>query len=174
MSSSPPTPKPDLVLVETVDNDIRCDGTDPQNYTTFGAELAEALRALTHGAPEARVFVVSQWATVQAYTDAIKDDPGWRQDQSGDGACDIFDAAGVLQPARIAYLQDIVDHYLAELAATCAQFPACRYDQGAMQRMTVVPADLTPDGGHLSVQGHRKHAELTWAALQEAGLVAPG
>ena len=167
-------PKPDLVLVTSVDNDIRCDGTDPENYDTFGAELTKALRALADGAPQARIFLVSQWATVQAYTDAIKDDPVWREDRAGDGPCDLFDVTRVPQPARIAYLQDIVDHYHAELAASCAQIPACRYDQGAMQRMTVVPADLTSDGSHLSVQGHRKHAELTWAALQEAGLVEPG
>jgi len=167
-------PKPDLVLVTSVDNDIRCDGTDPQNYDTFGAELADALRALTDGAPQARIFLVSQWATVQAYTDAIKNDPVWREDQAGDGPCDLFDVTRAPQPDRIAYLQDIVDHYHAQLAASCAQIPACRYDQGAMQRMTVVPADLTPDGSHLSVQGQRKHAELTWAALQVSGLVGPG
>jgi lysophospholipase L1-like esterase len=167
-------PKPDLVVVTSVDNDIRCDGSDPQNYDAFGAELTDALRALADGAPQARIFLVSQWATVQAYTDAVKDDPVWREDQAGDGPCDIFDVTRVPQPARIAYLQDIVDHYHAQLAASCAQIPTCRYDQGAMQRMTVVPADLTSDGSHLSVQGHRKHAELTWAALQEAGLVEPG
>jgi hypothetical protein len=44
-------------------------------------------------------------------------------------------------------------------------FPTCRYDDGALYRMTITAEDLALDGIHLSVSGHRKQAALEWRVL---------
>ncbi len=62
-------------------------------------------------------------------------------------------------------MQKIVNSYHARIASTCAQVAACRHDGGALQRMTLVPRDLSPDANHLSIEGLGKMAALAWAAL---------
>ena len=60
----------------------------------------------------------------------------------------------------MAALQKIVDAYHARIASTCARVSNCRYDQGALQRLKLVPEDLSSDANHLSIQGHRKMAAV--------------
>jgi hypothetical protein len=55
--------------------------------------------------------------------------------------------------------------YHKQIAATCARFRNCRYDNGALYRMVIQRADLTPDANHLSVRGQRKMAATAWAVL---------
>ena len=38
-------PAPDVVLIQVVDNDVRCDGTDLENCTAFGTALGATLTA---------------------------------------------------------------------------------------------------------------------------------
>ena len=158
-------PLPDLFLIQTLDNDIRCDGTDPQHYESFGARLTEALQVIASGAPNARIFIVSQPGTVANNADVTSGHPDWIAKWQGDGPCDAFDKTGKLSTAHVAGLQDITDHYFAQEASSCAQFPNCTYDDGAWQRMVVVSEDFSDDGNHPSIQGHAKRAQVTWAAL---------
>ena len=158
-------PVPDLFLIQSVDNDIQCDGTDARNYAPFAATLQRTLEFINRRAPKAHIFFVSQWASVANYTTAIEKIPAKRAAESGNGPCNVFDPSGRLRPAGMASLQKLVDAYHARLASTCARVRNCRYDQGALQRMTVVPQDLTPDANHLSIRGQRKMAAMVWAAL---------
>jgi hypothetical protein len=72
------TPAPDVILVQIVDNDIKCDGTDPQNYAPFAEKLTAALQAVTKAVPSAHIYLVSVWGSVQSYTDAAKAVPAAR------------------------------------------------------------------------------------------------
>ena len=54
-------PLPELFLIQSVDNDMRCDGTDADNYAPFAATLTEVL------------IVSSPWATVQNYGQVGRD-----------------------------------------------------------------------------------------------------
>jgi hypothetical protein len=56
-------PAPALVIVQTIDNDIRCDGTDPQNVPVFGASSKDALTAVTQARPTRRSW---SWASSAA------------------------------------------------------------------------------------------------------------
>jgi hypothetical protein len=159
-----PTP-PELVLVQTVDNDKRCDGTDPKNYKPYAATLSRALRTLTQGLPRAQIFIVSVWASVRNYTNVIKNIPSARADNTGTGPCDVFDQSGKVRPAGVASMEKIIDGYHRQVAATCAHFRNCRYDHGALYHMVIQRADLAPDSNHLSIRGHRKMAATAWAAL---------
>ena len=158
-------PLPELILIQTIDHDIKCDGTDPQNYQPFGDTLTEVLEVLATGAPNAKIFVVTQPGTVARNADATEANPSWVSNWQGDGPCDAFDPSGQRADDKIAALQDITDHYFAVQAGRCAKFPNCSDDQGAWQRMTIDAADFTPDGNHPSIQGAAKRAAVTWTAL---------
>jgi plastocyanin len=158
------TPTPDLVLVQSIDNDIHCDGTDDANYEPYRAHLTEVLDTLTTGLPNAEIFFVSQWADVATYDRAAV--PLRSQQFTGGGPCDVVDPTTTqIDPAREAYLQGLVDHYFGIITETCAKYPTCRTDGGALQHMDLAPEDLSPDLNHLSVSGHARMAAITFEAL---------
>ncbi len=159
-------PTPDLFLVQSVDNDVACDGSDPRRYKPFGAALVRVLEVITEGAPNARIYLPSQWATTQNFANVVKAArPGRRAAFSGTGPCDFLTKEGRVLPARVAYLEKVVTAYHAQLAASCARFPNCVYDGGATHRAKFVLADMSYDLSHLSVQGHRKVAAIAWSVL---------
>src|SRR3954447_8058310 len=57
-------PVPDLVLINSIDNDIQCDGTDEGNYDAFETQIYDVLTFLEKKAPGIRVFFVDQWTSV--------------------------------------------------------------------------------------------------------------
>ena len=75
-------PRPAIVLVEIVDNDIRCDGTDPENYAPFARTLTLALQAVANGAPDAELYLTSVWATTDTYARVVATLPAARQGTS--------------------------------------------------------------------------------------------
>jgi lysophospholipase L1-like esterase len=158
------TPAPDLVIIQSIDNDIQCDGSDPQNYGPYGRKLTGVMESLTQDLPKADVFFVSQWADVKEYDRVARSiDPAHI---TGTGPCDPIDLeTRKLDPKHEAYLQHLVDHYWGIVTAVCAQYPTCRTDKGAMQTMRLVKGDLAEDLNHLSVAGHHKMAALAWQAL---------
>jgi hypothetical protein len=161
-------PPPGLVLIQSIDNDIQCDGTDPQNYGPFRRTLTKVLDAVTRDLPDADIFFVDQWANVKEYDRAaIHVNP---DSLTGTGPCDVVNSAtGKLDAKREVYLQGLVDHYFAIIVDVCRQYPTCRTDEGAMQKMQLEPADLTSDASHLSVAGQHKMAAIAFAALYPRG-----
>jgi hypothetical protein len=158
-------PAPDVVFVEGVGDDIRCDGTDEQNYAPFQASFTTLLRSITKNAPTAKIYVLSDWTDVADYTNAISSLPSVVASNENDSPCSLFDVVGAPVPANITYLQDVTDHYDHALQVACAAFPNCHYDNGAMQHLAIGPADLTSDGENLSVTGLRKYADLVWSTF---------
>lgn len=158
-------PTPELFVIQSVDNDIRCDGTDARNNAPFAATLRRTLEFINRRAPKAPIFVVGYWATVQNYAKTIASIPAKRAAESGNQLCSVLDPSGRLRPAGMASLRRIVDAYHARIAATCARVSNCRSDKGALQRLTLVRRDLSPDANHLSIQGLRKMAAIAWEAL---------
>ena len=148
------TPLPELFLIQSVDNDMRCDGTDADNYAPFAATLTEVL------------IVSSPWATVQNYGQVAAQLPGPRAANSGTGPCDQFDPSGKPVPAHWRTLEGITLHYLGELKSVCAKFPACQYDNDALYHIKITTDDITTsDGFHLTIAGLRKQAALEWRVL---------
>jgi hypothetical protein len=161
-------PLPDVVIIQTIDNDIRCDGTDAANEKAFGSTLDGVLTTIEEKDPGAQVFLVSQWASVKTYVAAVKDLPSALTDASGNGPCDTFTFGGQVRPAGIASLQRLVDAYFTTVQHVCDAHPRCWTDHGAMQRMPVRRSYLTDDLSHLSVRGHAVMARYAWAALPSA------
>jgi lysophospholipase L1-like esterase len=160
-------PLPDLVLIQTIDNDIRCDGTDPDNYQPFADTLEQVLATIEEQDEGAQVFFVGQWGSVEEYTTAISRLPSAVAANQGTGPCDVFTPEGKRNPKAEAYLQQVVDAYFARIADVCSRHAQCWTDEGAMQTMTLAPADLTDDHNHLTVRGQRRMAEIVWAALPD-------
>jgi len=159
-------PRPGLVTIMTVDNDIRCDGSDSSNYGSFAATLARALRIINVGAPKARILLVSSpWSTVEQYAAAISSNPDLVRENSGSGKCDLFNVKGKPAPGNRRYLQKIITGYYAVLARTCAHAAGCVYDRGALGHLAITLGEMTTDHNHLSIAGHRKVAVLEWSVL---------
>src|SRR4051794_27914325 len=53
-------PNPRLVIVQTMDSEITCDGNISENVGSFGATLKEALTSITTAAPKAKLLLVGQ------------------------------------------------------------------------------------------------------------------
>jgi hypothetical protein len=159
-------PRPDLFLIETVDNDVRCDGTDAANIAPFAATLEDVIRKISLGAPDSHIFIVSSpWSTTESYFRVAQQHPGARASNTGTGVCDLFSPSGQPLPEHQTALDQIAQQYLATLESVCAKFPACRYDKGALHGLKVTPDDVTPEGFHLTISGQKKVAAIEWAAL---------
>ena len=160
-------PTPDVVLVEILDPDMRCDGTDPANYGPFGETLERVLDRLTGEIPGVQVFFVSPWANADLWTDWVAGHEGKRRRNSGTGPCAVFDPQGERRPEGIRSQQQIIDSYRAEITRACGQHPGCFTDEGAELSFIPTDADVASDLAHLSVAGHRKYAEIAWEALPD-------
>ena len=158
-------PLPDVVIVQTIDNDMRCDGTDPENYAAFGSSLEHALRLVQNKVPGASLFLVSQWATVQTWSVWASHHREQVISNSGNGPCDVFTPDGRVRRAGVRSMQSIVDSYWAQVEKVCAALPDCYTDGGAMQSMKVTDRDVAADLNHLAIEGHAKMAAIAWKAF---------
>lgn len=163
--------KPQLVLVQIGDDDIRCDGRDASRAAGFRDGLTTQLQALAKGLPQARIHVVSPWGTVSSYIRAIQSlGLGVRLEHAGKGVCSLFaPSTGAVVPAHVAYVKRTLAAFSGAMAAACKAVPTCTYDGGAAARMTVTAADLGWRHQHLSIKGHAKLAAIEWAALYGKG-----
>ena len=160
-------PVPDLFLIQTVDNDIRCDGSDEANYEAFGSTLGRALDVIADKAPDAEIVLVSSpWGTVENYTEVLAATPAGVAHLAGDGPCDALEATGAERPDAMAHLQEVIDTYLAQVQDRCAEYPQCRYDDGAFRNVVITAADLSPDLNHASIAGHAKLAAVVWPMFE--------
>jgi hypothetical protein len=164
-------PRPDLFVIQILDNDIRCDGTDQKNFLKFRGTLTKALKALAKRAPAAHIFVVSQFGsptTALATTTRAQR----RQFGGGSGPCDAVDASGRIIPERLAYLESVIHGYEAALASACKQVTRCRYDGGAFGRIVDRTEYVSArDPNHFSIKGHAKAASVAWAAMRRTGVI---
>ena len=160
------TPLPELFLIQSVDNDIRCDGTDDANYASFGTEFAAALQRIAKGAPEASILVVSSpWASAANYSEVVGQTAAGLAANTGTGPCDLFDDEGRLQPEHLAYFEAVAARYFEEIDTSCSKLPRCYYDDGALHRLPITADDITPDLNHLSISGQSKQAAIEWEVL---------
>lgn len=162
--------KPQLVLVEVIDRNIKCDGSTETDLSGYGARFAATLDTLTQGLPDARIVVVSQWGSSASYVRYLKSLPvGTRLKHAGKKPCQLVESpSGRVSPARVAYANRIVAGEEAQLRAACKQHPHCRYDGGAAHRVNLTPADVGLFQFSPSGQGQAKLAAAEWPVIQSA------
>jgi hypothetical protein len=161
-------PLPDIVLVQSIDNDIRCDGTDEQNYDPFEQSVREVVGYLEQADPGVKLFFVDVWGSAQEYDDAVSTLPHGIDHITDTGPCAAYTPDGKRHPEHEAYLQQVVDAYFARLEKVCAEVEGCATDGGALRDFGLAPQDLTPDLNHLMPSGQAKMAEIVWDHLPPA------
>jgi hypothetical protein len=161
-------PKPELMVVQIMDNDMVCPAT-ASDYAQFRAGVIAALKVLAERAPESLIFVVSQFGSPATSAKAMS--PSQRLRLAGSGPCDFINLTGKIVPTKVPRLDRVIHAYEAQLAGACKQFPRCRYDGGAFGRIVDRRVYMSEDLNHFSVRGHAKAAAVAWAALQRVGFV---
>ena len=165
VTEQPPSP---VVVIQIMDNDIICPASK-QDLTQFQDTFQTALRTLDEGLPTSRLFVVSQFGSPASNVAAST--PAQRRKYGSTGPCAYLDLKGHPVPTKIKRLDDTIHGYEARLAAGCAKFARCVYDDGAFGNVVDRPQYIAIDGAHFSVAGHAKAAAVAWGAMRRGGLV---
>jgi hypothetical protein len=159
-------PNPALVIIQTIDNDIRCDGSDEANVSVFGEHLDEALTLITNSSPDSHILVLEQQGRPATYAAMLMDLP--EDNVGGTGMCDFFDYSGRLVPEALDTLTGIIEAYEAEQARVCATYPQCQTDGGVLKAYVDAVDDYsTLDLNHASVTGLAHKAEMLWPVVAD-------
>src|SRR4051794_5688195 len=160
-------PNPALVIVQTLDDDITCDGDISANVRGFGATLKTAIRSITTAAPKAKVLIVGQLGRPSATFVATLVDkhPTVKAELTGSGPCDFYDEGGHLNKAGFRTLTKIINRYEAEEARVCSAFKNCATDGGVRAAYTDTLANFTNDWNHINVRGQAQEAEIIWPVV---------
>jgi TolB protein len=161
-------PQPGLFVVQIMDNDMVCPAS-ARDYAAFRSAFVSALSVLAKGAPESRIFVVSQFGSPG--TSARSLTRAERRTFGGTSPCDFVDPNGRIVPRKVARLEKVIHGYETELQAGCERFSQCRYDGGAFGRIVDKREYVSSDLNHFSIKGHAKAAAVAWEAMKRAGLV---
>ena len=162
-------PYPALAIISTVDNDIRCDGTDDAHIPEFGAQVKAALEQIHEASPNTHMLVVGQPGrpSIPFIETLVAAVPDQREALTGTGMCDFFDPDGTLVEDNVVTLTGIIDAYEVEQARVCAEVPNCVTDGGVRAAYVDTLDNFAPDYAHLNVAGQAAEAELIWPVAQE-------
>jgi hypothetical protein len=159
-------PTPALVVVQTIDNDIRCDGTDGTHVPEFGVALRDALQVVNTASPDSRILVVGQLGrpSPSFVKKLVAEDPTVKAGLMGSGMCAFFGLDGALNKKGFDAGTSIIEDYETEQARVCATVPNCRTDDGARAAYVDRLENFSSDWNHLNVRGQTEIAEITWPA----------
>jgi hypothetical protein len=157
-------PHPALVIVQSIDADIRCDGTDNSHVPQFGAALRDALLVIQKASPGSRILVVGQLGrpSITFVRQLVAKAPEVKSELTGTGPCDFFTPDGRLAPKNFATLTTLIDGYEAEQARQCASVPLCAVDGGVRAAYVDKLENFSSDWNHLNVKGQAAAAQLIW------------
>lgn len=156
-------PFPALVIIQVIDNDIRCDGTDADHVPEFGASLAEALKVITDASPKSQILVLGQPGRPAKFAASLAKHPELKAGATGRGPCDLFTPGGTVNKANIAALTAVIEGYEAEQVRVCGTVPQCHTDEGVSATFDEDAGDLVLN--HPSVHGHARLAQLFWPTV---------
>jgi hypothetical protein len=160
-------PTPELVVVQGIDNDMACDTVSQK---PFQAAFARVLDVLATGAPDASIFVVSQFGSPGTWARALTLKQRIRMG-GGSGPCTFIGGDGAIRPKQLAYLETVIHRYEAAVAIACRAVVSCRYDGGAFGRVVDRREWISDDLNHFSLEGNAKAAAVAWAALKRVGFI---
>ena len=166
-------PRPELAIIQTIDSDIRCDGTDPDHVGDFGTAVRAALQVIADASPNTKVLIITEpgrpATELKGMARAIATNPSAKAVYTGSAPCGMYDeSTGRLVPARIKALTRIIAGYEREQARVCAQFPTCSTDRGGLASFQRAPDLVSNDFNHLNAAGLSALAEAVWPYAQQA------
>ena len=153
-------------MVQTIDSDMRCDGTDGAHVPEFGVALRDALQVVTTASPDSRIIVVGQLGrpSPSFVKKLVAEDPTVKEGLTGSGMCDFFGPDGALNKKAFDTLTSIIEDYETEQARVCAMVPNCGTDDGARAAYVDRLENFSSDWNHLNVRGQAEVAEITGPA----------
>ena len=159
-------PAPMLAIIQTVDNDIRCDGS---NVGDVGRSLAAALAVISESSPNTKILVVGQAGrpSVSFIEELVAHDPSTKADLTWDDDCSFFDAKGQLREEGVAKLSAVIDAYEAETARVCAAVPNCATDGGVRKAYVDDLMNFSSDYAHFNERGQAAMAKLIWPVVED-------
>jgi hypothetical protein len=157
-------PVPELAIIQTVDNDIRCNAS---NVADVGASLDKALTLIHDRSPKTKILVAGQLGRpdVAYVTSLVAAHPEAKSDLTWDDPCSFFGADGKLRPEGFKNLTAAIDAYEAETARVCAKVQNCASDGGVRKAWRDRLELFASDWAHLNAAGQRAEAENTWPAV---------
>src|SRR6476620_3225579 len=169
MSALERVPVPALAIIQSIDADIRCDGTDAENVKLFGENIQVVLATITKASPNTQILVVGQLGRPSAafISELVEREPSQKDALTGTGPCDFFDDSGTLVLSNLQTLTSIVNSYEEEQTRVCAQFPNCHTDGGVRAKYVDKIPNFSPDFNHLNVAGQAAEAGLIWPVVEE-------
>lgn len=162
-------PNPALVIIQTIDGDLRCDLDDPELVSAFGANVAAVLDDITTAAPDAAVLMVDQLGrpSTSYVQELVAAHPEQQAALTWDDECSFFDPSGQLSPAGFANLTEVIERFEAEQARVCATVPTCRTDGGARAAYVDTFENMSADFAHLNARGNAAAAALVWPIVAD-------
>jgi len=160
-------PAPALALIQTIVNDITCDGRDARRIPVFGTEVRKALDTITTASPMTQIVIVTVVGRPAEQAAVLASDKGASARLAGTHRCSLFIGPGRVDPTGVAMQTRLVQAYEAEMRRVCAEVPQCHTDGGALASYEHRRQDLAWDLKHYAVSGHRRFAELVWPTVAE-------
>lgn len=162
-------PIPALVIISTIDNDIRCDGTDAEHIPELGQDVGATLDIITKSSPNAQVLIVGQLGRPDPsfIRKLVGHDASVKAALTGAGMCDFFNPRGALVRGHFKTLTEIIDAYEAEEARVCAEYRQCHTDGGVRAAYKDKLANFAPDWAHGNIVGQATAAANIWPVVEQ-------
>ena len=164
-------PTPRLALIQIMDNDIRCDGTDAAHLPEFRAQVRSTVQKLVDASPGIQVVLVSGPGRPARWAAAVAELSKTPEDLIGSGPCIPFSAPHQVNQTEVRHMTTLIQQYEAELTKACQGISQCHTDGGAAANIQDTIKDYGEDLQHNSVLGHAHIAAAVWpVAAQAMGL----
>jgi hypothetical protein len=162
-------PVPALAIISTIDNDIRCDGTDATHTVEFGKSVQAALDTIVAASPNVRILIVGQLGRPRAdFIEAlVATHPSIKAGLMGSDMCSFYDTNGNVSKTGLANLTAIIQGYEDEQARVCKLYPQCRTDGGVRAAWIDKVEYFSPDFAHLNVTGQAAEAANIWPVVKK-------
>jgi len=159
-------PVPLLAIIDTIDNDIRCDAA---TVAQVGKSINEALAYIHDASPNTKILVVDQPGrpSVDFVKRIVAAHPEMKATAfTWNDECSFYDASGKLDEAAFEKLTVAIDAYEAEQSRVCKLVPNC-FDDGGVRRAYIDTLETySPDFAHFNVRGQTTQAALLWPVVQ--------
>ena len=160
-------PRPRLVIVEDIGNDITCDGRDRTRYASVGAVLQQAFTRLAKASPNAVILAVPWVGRPLDRAHALLENDTAATTAEGTGPCSLLTPSGKVDRGGVRTLTRVVAGYDLALRHACDAVHQCVYVDAAA-RYVDHARFLARDWNHLNPAGHARLAALLWPSVQSA------
>ena len=154
-------PTPELVIIQTIDNDLNSCPVDEVALGQFGDSVTRALDVIVAASPQSRILIVGQQGREDPtyIEDLVAAFPEFKRELTGDGTIPcggFFGPSGEVIEENFDELHNRIDAYEAEQQRRCDAVPQCRTDGGVRAAYVPTLEDLAPGGHQGTVRGAAK------------------